>query len=85
MFLWVNYRQHSTTVIIKTQAYEPLFKEINKQLEGHQIIVKTGAIVDTSVIDTALKPKGKTNHEVTKDRTDTEDLEVTKDYAINVV
>ncbi len=54
----------------KVNAYESLFKEINVQLESHGIIVKTGAIVDTSVIDTPLKPKGKTDHKVTQDRED---------------
>jgi len=33
-------------------------------LESHNIIVKTGAIVDASVIDTPLKPKGKTRFKV---------------------
>ncbi|VAW10755.1 hypothetical protein MNBD_BACTEROID03-1098, partial [hydrothermal vent metagenome] len=47
-----------------TKAYEPLFKEINRQLEAHKIIVKTG------VIDTPLKPKGKTNYKATEDRKD---------------
>lgn len=40
---------HSTlsrfrTIMTKANAYEPLFKEINRQLEAHQIIVRTGAI-----------------------------------------
>tara|TARA_R110000868_G_C10595780_1_gene739995 strand:- start:347 stop:532 length:186 start_codon:yes stop_codon:yes gene_type:complete len=52
----------------KAKAYEPLFKEINRQLEAHKIIVKTGVIVDASVIDTPLRPKGRTNHKVTEDR-----------------
>jgi IS5 family transposase len=55
---------HSTlsrfrSLMTKAKAYEALFKEINRQLEAHKIIVKTGAIVDASVIDTPLKPKGK--------------------------
>jgi IS5 family transposase len=40
-------------------AYDNLFKLINKQLELHQIIVKKGANVDTSLIDSPLKPKEK--------------------------
>jgi len=80
---------HSTlsrfrTAMTKVGAYEPLFKEINQQLERHQIIIKTGAIIDASVIDTPLKPKGKTNHKVTEDRKDTEEVEVAKDYAPSV-
>lgn len=68
----------------KTGAYEILFKTINTQLESHNIIVKTGAIIDASVIDTPLKPKGKTNHKVTEDRKDEQEVEVKKDYADSV-
>lgn len=80
---------HSTlsrfrTAMTHAGAYEKLFKEINKQLEKHKIIVKTGAIVDASVIDTPLKPKGKANHEVTEDRIDTEEVKVEKVYAESV-
>ena len=80
---------HSTlsrfrTAMTKAKAYEPLFKEINAQLASHNIIVKTGAIVDASVIDTPLKPKGKTNHKVTQDREDLEEVEVNKEYADSV-
>lgn len=80
---------HSTvsrfrTAMTKAGAYEKLFKEINRQLEQHKIIVKTGAIVDASVIDTPLKPKGKTTHKVTEDREDEQEKEVTKQYAQSV-
>ena len=68
----------------KADAYELLFKQINAQLESHGIIVKTGAIVDASVIDTPLKPKGKTNHKVTEDREDLQEVEVNKEYADSV-
>ena len=80
---------HSTlsrfrTIMTKAKAYESLFKEINRQLEAHKIIVKTGVIVDASVIDTPLKPKGKTNHKVTQDRKDEQEVEVLKDYPASV-
>lgn len=80
---------HSTlsrfrTLMTKAKAYNPLFKEINRQLEAHNIIVKTGVIVDASVIDTPLKPKGKTNHKVTEDRKDEQEVKVTKEYADSV-
>ena len=70
-------------LLTKTNTFEKLFKMINVQLESHQIIVKKGIIVDASVIDTPLRPKGKTNHEVTEDRSEQE-VEVTKDYAKSV-
>ena len=80
---------HSTlsrfrSMMTQAKAYEALFQEINRQLEAHGIIVKTGAIVDASVIDTPLKPKGKTNHQVTEDRIDEKEVSVEKDYADSV-
>ncbi len=80
---------HSTlsrfrSMMTKAKAYEPLFKEINRQLAAHKIIVKTGVIVDASVIDTPLKPKGKTNPKVTQDRKDEQEVEVIRDYAESV-
>lgn len=80
---------HSTlsrfrTIMTKANAYEKLFKEINKQLEQHKIIVKSGAIVDASVIDTPLKPKGKLSHEVTEDRKGEQEVKVEKVYAESV-
>jgi len=79
---------HSTlsrfrTALTKTKTFERLFSSINSQLETHNIIVKKGLIVDASVVDTPLRPKGKTNHEVTEDRSE-ESVEVKKDYADSV-
>jgi transposase, IS5 family len=80
---------HSTlsrfrTSLTETGTFEILFKEINKQLEQHKIIVKTGAIIDASVIDTPLRPKGKSKHKVTQDREDEQEVEVKKEYAASV-
>ncbi len=49
------------TLMTRANAYERLFKEINGPLEHHPIIIKKGAIVEASVIETPLKPKGKVN------------------------
>ena len=68
----------------KSKAYDKLFHEINNQLEAHGIIIKTGAIVDASIVDTPLKPKGKVNHRITEDRVDTQKVAVKKDYADSV-
>jgi len=78
---------HSTlsrfrTSLTKTKTFERLFTSINAQLERHNIIVKKGIIVDASVVDTPLRPKGKTNHKVTQDRE--QEVEVKKDYADSV-
>jgi IS5 family transposase len=80
---------HSTlsrfrTLLTKANAYEELFKEINSQLEKHKIIVKTGAIIDASVIDTPLKPKGKVNYKVTTEGEDEQEVQVKKEYASSV-
>ena len=79
---------HSTlsrfrTALTKTKTFEQLFASINKQLETHNIIVKTGLIIDASVIDTPLRPKGKTNFKVTEDRSE-DQVEVHKEYADSV-
>ncbi|MCP4055469.1 MAG: IS5 family transposase [Mesoflavibacter sp.] len=80
---------HSTlsrfrTALTKANAFEVLFKEINKQLEQHKIIVKKGAIIDASVIETPLQPKGKNTHQVTEDREDEQEVTIKKKYAKSV-
>ena len=40
--------------------------------------------MDTIVVDTRLKLKGKTTHKVTEDRKDIEEVEITKEYATSV-
>jgi transposase, IS5 family len=60
------------TELTEKGVYEKLFKALNKQLEKHKIIVKTGAIVDASIIDTPLKPKGKATYELESDRSEQE-------------
>ena len=79
---------HSTvsrfrTALTQTKTFEKLFSSINAQLEAHNIIVKKGIIVDASVVDTPLRPKGKTNHKVTEDRTE-EEIAVKKEYGESV-
>jgi len=84
---------HSTisrfrTLMTQKGAYEELFKTINDQLEANGIIVKTGALVDASIIDTPLKPKGSSKYKVL-DQDQQEDAvvekeEVKKDIAPSV-
>lgn len=59
--------------LTEKNVYEKLLKALNKQLEKHKIIVKTGAIIDASIIDTPLKPKGKPTYEVCDEREATEE------------
>ena len=80
---------HSTlsrfrTALTKSGTFEKLFKSINVQLEQSGIIVKKGAIIDASVIDTPLKPKGKVTHKVTEDRSDEQSEPITKELASSV-
>ena len=70
--------------LTKTGTFDLLFKNINRQLEAKAIIIKKGAIVDASVIDTPLRPKGKTNYEVTKDREDEQEVVIKKKYSSSV-
>ncbi|XOD67180.1 MAG: transposase [Flavobacteriales bacterium Tduv] len=44
--------------IVSKKAYESLLKKINKELEKHQAIVKTGVIVDASITVRPFAPKG---------------------------
>ena len=74
----------SRTAMTKATGYEPQFKEINRQLEAHKIIIKTGATIEASFINAPLKPKGKTNHKVNEDRKDEQQVELTKEYGDNV-
>lgn len=84
---------HSTvsrfrTAMTAAGAYEPLFHAINGQLENHGIIVKKGLLVDASVIDTPLRPKGKAKHAVADDREDgeegNEEASLTREYPTSV-
>lgn len=56
------------TELTEKKVYEKLFKAMNKQLEKHQIIVKKGVLVDASITDSPLRPKGKANYEIVTDR-----------------
>lgn len=66
------------TELTKKGAYEKVFKALNKQLEKHNILVKTGAIIDASIVDSPLKPKGKVTYEIENDRAQEERSEEQK-------
>ncbi|XOD66778.1 MAG: transposase [Flavobacteriales bacterium Tduv] len=44
--------------IVVKKTYEILLKKINKELERHQAIVKTGVIVDARITVRPFAPKG---------------------------
>lgn len=56
------------TELTSKNAYEKLFKALNKQLSKHSILVNTGVIVDASITDSPREPKGKKTHEIVEDR-----------------
>ncbi len=60
------------TEVTTKGGWELIFQAVNDQLLAHQIIIKTGIIVDASVTDTPLRPKGKKNHPIAEDRNEQE-------------
>lgn len=56
------------TVLTESKVYDKLLILINKQLESHGILVRTGAIVDASITDTPRRPRGKKEYEAVEDR-----------------
>jgi transposase, IS5 family len=45
--------------LLRLELYEKLFQEINLQLEEKEILVKKGAIVDATVIESSRRPRKK--------------------------
>ena len=58
------------TALTKENVFDKLFRELNKQLEKHKVIIRSGAIIDASITPTPLKPKGKTTYEIALDRSE---------------
>ena len=58
--------------LTRQAAFEKIFEQVNAQLEGKGLIVKTGAIVDATVTESPRKPKGKTTYAVADDRKEDE-------------
>ncbi|MFR9541770.1 MAG: IS5 family transposase [Rikenellaceae bacterium] len=71
----------------KRNAYEKLFTEINRQLEQHSILVRTGVIVDATITDSPRRPRGKQEYEIVKDREDDVVIENTtvKENAVKLI
>ena len=67
------------TELTEKGAYEKIFKALNKQLDKHKILVKTGAIIDASIVDSPLKPKGTVTYEIETDRAEKERSEDQKE------
>jgi transposase, IS5 family len=65
------------TTLTQKNGYEKLLQIVNSQLEEHELVVRTGAIVDASITDSPRKPKGAKQIEVVVDRA--EGLELSKE------
>ena len=73
---------HSTisrfrTSLLENNLYDKLFNEVNRQLIHNNLIVKSGAIVDATVISSARRPRKTIKGELVEDRKEG-DLKETK-------
>ena len=61
------------TELTEKKAFDRLLKKINRQLVAHKVIIKNGiGIVDATITDSPLCPKGKTEYEIAEDRKEDE-------------
>lgn len=60
------------SILAKNNGFEAVLALINKQLEEHGILVKTGVKIDASLTDTPRRPRGKTTYAIAEDRKEDE-------------
>lgn len=58
--------------LANNEGFEALLTEINKQMEAHGILIKTGVKIDASLTDTLRKPRGKATYQIAEDRKEDE-------------
>lgn len=56
------------TALSKNNGFEKLLQLVNSQLEKHQLVIRTGAIVDASITDSPRKPRGSKEVGIVTDR-----------------
>jgi len=61
------------TQLTKAQAWDGLLAEINRQMEGRSLLVKSGSHVDASITHSPRKPKTKPTYEIVSDREERDD------------
>lgn len=54
--------------LVKSEVYDRLLSEVNRQLASRYVMVTTGVIVDASVTDSPRRPRGQKEYEVVEDR-----------------
>ena len=55
------------TMLSTQEVWHALLDEVNRQLQEKGLLVRTGTIVDASITESPLKPKGKSQYEVVVD------------------
>ena len=55
------------TMLSTQEVWHTLLDEVNRQLQEKGLLVRTGTIVDASITESPLKPKGKAQYEVVAD------------------
>ena len=53
--------------LVKSEVYDRLLSEVNRQLASRHVMVTTGVIVDASVTDSPRRPRGQKEYEVVED------------------
>ena len=61
------------TKLTKEQAWDALLSEINRQIEGRNLMAKPGCHVDGSITHSPRKPKAKPTYEIVGDREERDD------------
>ena len=52
--------------LVKSDVYDRLLSEVNRQLSSRHVMVTTGVIVDASVTDSPRRPRGQKEYEVSR-------------------
>lgn len=63
------------TMMTNGGAWDGLLRELNRQLDEHGLLVKTGTIIDASITSSPRKPGGKAHFEIQEDRAEDTELE----------
>ena len=53
--------------LVKSEVYDKLLSEVNRQLSSRHVMVVTGVIVNASVTDSPRRPKGQKEYEAVED------------------
>ena len=57
--------------LVRSEVYDKLLSEVNRQLSSRHVMVTTGVIVDANVTDSPRRPRGQKEYEVSRTATRT--------------